>query len=83
MCSVAQFTTDDIGLLWLKSPSQTTAALAYLRTISTNSSYGILGETSRQLRSRAIFRPLKSIPLKFAACEACTRLLLYRFTNSP
>ena len=44
MRRVAQFTTDDIGLLWLKSPSQTTAALAYLRTLSTNSSYGILGE---------------------------------------
>ncbi|KAK9869021.1 hypothetical protein WJX84_001753 [Apatococcus fuscideae] len=40
--SVAQFTTDDIGLIWLNASSQATAALAYLRTISSNSSYGIL-----------------------------------------
>lgn len=44
-CSVAQFTTDDIGLLWLTKSTQTTAALAYLRTLATNSSYGILGES--------------------------------------
>ncbi|KAL3133692.1 hypothetical protein ABBQ32_008192 [Trebouxia sp. C0010 RCD-2024] len=40
--SVAQFTTDDIGLLWLTSSEQTTIALAYLRSLAQNSSYGIL-----------------------------------------
>lgn len=44
-CSVAQFTTDDIGLLWLTSSEQTTIALAYLRSLAQNSSYGILGES--------------------------------------
>ena len=43
MCSVAQFTTDDIGLIWLNVSSQATAAQAFLRTLSSNSSYGILG----------------------------------------
>ena len=45
-CSVAQFTTDDIGLIWLTSSNQTTAALTYLRTLASNTSYGILGESS-------------------------------------
>ncbi|DBA95276.1 TPA: hypothetical protein ACH3X3_013170 [Trebouxia sp. C0006] len=40
--SVAQFTTDDIGLIWLTSSNQTTAALTYLRTLASNTSYGIL-----------------------------------------
>ncbi|KAL0048942.1 hypothetical protein WJX82_002891 [Trebouxia sp. C0006] len=39
---VAQFTTDDIGLIWLTSSNQTTAALTYLRTLASNTSYGIL-----------------------------------------
>lgn len=42
--SVAQFTTDDIGLLWLTRSNQTAAALTLLRTLAQNSSYGILGE---------------------------------------
>ncbi len=46
VCSVAQFTTDDIGLIWLTSSNQTTAALTYLRTLASNTSYGILGESS-------------------------------------
>ncbi|DBA92155.1 hypothetical protein WJX77_006975 [Trebouxia sp. C0004] len=40
--SVAQFTTDDIGLIWLSRSNQTTAALTYLRTLASNTSYGIL-----------------------------------------
>ena len=47
--SVAQFTTDDIGLIWLTSSNETTAALTYLRTLATNTSYGILGKSSGQL----------------------------------
>lgn len=43
MCSVAQFTTDDIGLLWLTNSNQTTVALTYLRTLASNATYGILG----------------------------------------
>lgn len=42
-CSVAQFTTDDIGLLWLSSSNQTATALTFLRTLAHNSTYGILG----------------------------------------
>ena len=44
VCSVAQFTTDDIGLLWLSSSNQTTAALTFLRTLAQNTSYGVLGK---------------------------------------
>jgi len=46
VCSVAQFTTDDIGLIWLTSSNQTTGALTYLRTLASNTTYGILGESS-------------------------------------
>lgn len=39
--SVAQFTTDDIGLIWLNQQNQTTAAINLLRSLAANTSYGI------------------------------------------
>ena len=39
--SVAQFTTDDIGLIWLDQQNQTTAAINTLRSLASNQSYGI------------------------------------------
>ena len=39
--SVAQFTTDDIGLIWLDQQNQTTAAINTLRGLASNQSYGI------------------------------------------
>ena len=39
--SVAQFTTDDIGLIWLEQQNQTTATINTLRSLAANQSYGI------------------------------------------